>query len=271
YRDREVRHCCAQAGATVLLTPAEFRGWDFGAMGRRMADEVPGLVPVVVGPDDFPRAEGHALPPAVPPPAAGATRWICYTSGTTSAPKGARHGDAALDAVAAAMAERLAVESTDRYAGVFPFPHIGGILLLFMALQSGCVLLLDETFDPVTTVDFLAREEATHAGAGTSFHLAYLAAQRTRPNERLLPALKCCPGGGAPKPPTIHEEVQRELGGAGVVSGWGLTEAPILTMGAVGDPDDELAVSEGRPMPGVRIRVSDAGELQAKAPQVMLG
>ena len=42
---------------------------------------------------------------------------------------------------------------------------------------------------------------------------------------------------------------------APVLSGYGLTEAPILTMAALTDPDDELADTEGKPMPGVELRV----------------
>ena len=69
------------------------------------------------------------------------------------------------------------------------------------------------------------------AGSGTAFHLAYLEAQAAQPNEPIFPLLRCCPGGGAPKPPGLHERVKRELGGVGILSGWGLTEAPVLTMG----------------------------------------
>ena len=79
----------------------------------------------------------------------------------------------------------------------------------------------------------------------------------------------------------LHQQMKDELGGTGIVSGWGLTEAPILTMGADGDPDDKLATSEGRAMPGVEVIAvkldgslagrGEEGELRAKAPQMMLG
>jgi acyl-CoA synthetase (AMP-forming)/AMP-acid ligase II len=172
--------------------------------------------------------------------------------------------------VGGAFAERSEIGEGDRYALVFPFPHVGGVILLFAALRSGGANLLDEAFDPQSTVAFLARERVTHAGTGTPFHLAYLAMQRTRPDDPLFPDLKCCPGGGAPKPATIHAEVKRELGGAGVVSSYGLTEAPLLTVSGLHDPDDRLAACEGRPLEGVALRVVD-GEIQARGPQVMLG
>jgi cyclohexanecarboxylate-CoA ligase len=66
-----------------------------------------------------------------------------------------------------------------------------------------------------------------------------------------------------------------------VLSGYGLTEAPILAMAATTDPDDALAATEGRPCPGVEIRVvapdgtvlgpGETGELRVKGPQVMQG
>jgi cyclohexanecarboxylate-CoA ligase len=126
-----------------------------------------------------------------------------------------------------------------------------------------------------------AREGVTMAGSGTAFHLAYLEVQAQRPAEPLFPHLRCCPGGGAPKPAGLHERVRRELGGAGIVSGWGLTEAPVLSMGRASDRDEQLSETEGSPLPGVQLRTvssdgrtcaaGEQGELRAKAPQLMLG
>ena len=111
--------------------------------------------------------------------------------------------------------------------------------------------------------------------------MAYLAIQRSQPDVPLFPHLKNCPGGGSPKPPEIHYEVKAELGGAGVVSSWGLTESPILTFSRTTDPDDKLATTEGTAMPGVtlvvvkadgtRAQPGEEGELRAKGPQIMRG
>jgi len=116
----------------------------------------------------------------------------------------------------------------------------------------------------------LSREEVTLAGSGTPFHLAYLEAQRRQPGTPIFPAVRAFPGGGAPKPPQLHYDVKKELGGVGIVSGYGLTECPILAMGAVGDPDDKLADTEGRTSPGVELRIAD-GELRVKGPQLFRG
>jgi len=277
-RDREVTHCCGESGAQWLITPGEFRGFDFAAMGERVADAL-GLAHLVVTPGSAPRGDPAALPPHRP--RADDPRWVFYTSGTTSQPKGARHTDRELAWVGAAMADRMHLAPESRYALVFPFPHVGGILLLYSSLHSGCTHLIDEAFDPVSTPQFLAREGVTHAGTGTPFHLAYLAAQRKQPGRPLFPHLVCCPGGAAPKPPTLHQDIKTELGGLGIVSSWGLTEAPILTYSTFDDPDDKLATTEGRALPGVSLRAvrldgtvaatGEEGELQARGPQVTRG
>ena len=278
YREREVAHCCRQTGARWLITAGEFRGFDFAAMGVTVAGSL-GLAHITVERGSVPRGDPAVLPPHRPQP--DDARWVFFTSGTTSEPKGARHNDRALHAVGVQMADRMQLGPTSRYALPFPFPHVGGILLLYTALYSGCTHLLEDIFDPVETTAFLAREGVTHAGTGTPFHLAYLAAQRARPDRPLFPNLVCCPGGASPKPPTLHETVRRELGGIGIVSSWGLTEAPILTYSTFADPDDKLATTEGRPLDGVELRVvrtdgtvgatGEEGELQVRAPQVMMG
>src|SRR5205823_10591355 len=129
---------------------------------------------------------------------------------------GAQHTDLTIAAAARGMAERLALVQNDRSALVFPFTHIGGIIWMFTSLLVGLTNLLDEAFDPVGTVEFLQREDVTLAGSGTTVHLAYLKAQRSLESEKLFPHVRCCPGGGAPKPPQLHYDVKKELGGVGI-------------------------------------------------------
>jgi cyclohexanecarboxylate-CoA ligase len=67
----------------------------------------------------------------------------------------------------------------------------------------------------------------------------------------------------------------------GVVSGYGMTEAPILTMNRHDAPDDVLANTEGQAVAGTTLRivtlegkdagVGEEGEVRAKGPQVTLG
>lgn len=267
YRRREVGFVVRQAGAVRLAVPDRFRGFDHGAMARALAEETPGLEERIVG-DALPEGDPAILPPAAPPGPRD-TRFLFYTSGTTSDPKGARHSDATLGAVGAILEERVALRADDRIALVFPFTHVGGMGWLLAALRAGCALIVIETFGP-DAIDVLARHGVTQGTAGTAFHQAYLAAQRRRGATPLFPRIRSFPGGGAPKPRGLHAEMKRAFG-AGIVSGYGLTECPIVSMGAPGDPDDKLAASEGRATRGVEIRIASDGEIRVRGPQLFLG
>ncbi len=280
YRERELDSVTAQAGTTLLVTPSEWHDVDFEALATGVARRQ-GNMRVLLADHALPQGDPTSLPPLLPAPVADEqpVRWLFATSGTTAAPKIAQHTDATLLAAARGMSRRLALIPQDRNALVFPITHIGGIVWLLAGLESGCANILCETFDPDRTVEVLAREGVTLAGSGTYFHQAYLTAQR-RQLEPLFPDVRAFPGGGAPKPPGLAQEV-RSAFEVPIVSGYGSTEAPIVTMAAPSDPDDSLALTEGAPTHGVELRFvggdgricdpGQEGEIRLRAPQLMRG
>ncbi|MHB1710566.1 MAG: AMP-binding protein [Acidimicrobiales bacterium] len=283
YREREVGFITSQSRASLLVVPSTYRGFDYGAMAHDIAAGSPGLT-VLVADRKLPSGDPGDLPPVTAGPGSSALapiRWLFYTSGTTADPKGAPHTDLTVMASALAMAECLDMHADDVSALVFPFTHIGGIGWLMAALMTGCTLLVTDAFDPVATPAFLSANGVTLAGSGTPFHLAYLAAQRAATGGSIFPRVRSYPGGGAPKPPRLHYDLKSEIGGIGIVSGYGLTEAPIVVMARAFDPDQKLAGSEGRATPGVSIMVvaldgTEAppgmeGEIRLKGPQVIRG
>ena len=283
YRAREVRFIVRQISAKFLIVPSVWRGFDYRSMAQSIADEV-GDLEVIVADRSLPEGDAATLPPAPALPARddeSPVRWIYYTSGSTADPKGAKHTDATLAAAAMAFLYRLELTATDRVSLVFPFSHIGGSNFLFSGLMTGCAYVCTEAFDANTTSELLSRERVTIAGTGTPFFLTFLAVQRSRPDRPLFPHLRACNGGGGPKPAGMHYDVKRELGGIGIVSGYGLTEVAVLTMNDLRASDEQLARSEGRPSPGVEMRIIDfdgrecgpgqEGEIRAKAPQLMVG
>jgi|SRR5215471_3611533 len=283
YRHREVGFVTKQTGAKLLIVPSTWKGFDYEDMAREIAAEQPGLEVLVVD-RKLPDADPASLPPAASPsssPEDAPVRWAFYTSGTTADPKGAQHTDRTIMASAYGMTLALGTQPDDVSALVFPFTHIGGIGWLFSSMMVGFKTIVVEAFDPSTTIPVLQREGVTLAGAGTPFHMAYLAAQRENPGEPLFPRARAYPGGGAAKPVQLHYDVKKELGGAGVVSGYGLTECPILAMATVDDPDVKLAETEGRTTPGVEVKVvkldgsvasaAEEGEIRVKGPMLFRG
>jgi cyclohexanecarboxylate-CoA ligase len=278
---RELRFTTAQTGARLLVVPSTWRGRAYADEAHEVAAGTE--LAVLVADRSLPEGDPATLPPTPPVvhPDDAPTRWVFYTSGTTADPKGARHTDHTVRVAAVGMREALEVGPDDRTALVFPFPHIGGIVQLFTVLLTGSQLIFVESFTPDATIALLAEHGVTLAGAGTTFHLAYLAAQREQPGTPIFPAVRAFPGGAAPKPPQLHYDLKHEAGGVGVVSGWGLTEAPILTMNTVRGTDEQLAETEGPPTPGVELRAvradgtpaaaGEEGELRAKGAQVCRG
>ena len=276
YRQREVGFITRQSDCAVLVVPGVFRGFDYAAMAREAtADQA---VDVLVADPDLPDGDPASLPAFRPAPSE--LRWLFYSSGTTADPKGAKHCDLSLSAANTGMQWSMQVTSADKAAVVFPITHVGGLVWLFNAMETGVELLMVEIFDPSSTPRWLGENGCTCAGAGTVFWQTYLAAQRALPaGDRLLPDVRIFNGGGAPKPVTLFAEMI-EAFGAPLIGGWGLTETPINTMVHVDDPDDKKAASDGRACPDVQIRVvldgvelgrNTEGELQIKGPQVCMG
>jgi acyl-CoA synthetase (AMP-forming)/AMP-acid ligase II len=291
YRDREVRFITAQTGARLIITPSEWKGFDYAAMCRAAAADLPGLEVLVCDrgapgsvTGSLPVGDPATLPAFAPVPdaASAPVRWIFYSSGTTADPKGARHTDPSVRASADAMTGALALTDDDVFGLVFPFTHIGGQTWTFSALMSGCKLVFVEAFVPAVAIPFLRGEDITLAGAGTPFHMAYLDAQRQLPpGEALFPKVRAFPGGASAKPPQLHYDILAEMGGVGIASGYGLTEFPIATMAHVTDDPDELAYAEGRPGPDVQLKivtldgriagVDEEGEIRTKGRQMFRG
>ena len=284
YREHEVGFVTAQVKPKLFVVPGVWRDFDFEAMARAIAENRPGMG-VLVADHALPQGDPANLPapPAAPDdPADLPVRWYYYTSGTTADPKGAQHTDMTIDAAARGMCEQLEVEESDRIGCVFPFTHIAGAVYVASALRYGCTMIVVEAFDPETTPPLLAEHGVTLAGAGTPFHMAYLNYQRNNPETApLFPEARAYIGGGAPKPPKLHYDIKSEMGGVGIVSGYGMTEAPIVTMASVRSSDEELATTEGAPVEGVDMRLAaldgsiaapgDEGEIRLRAPMLMRG
>jgi acyl-CoA synthetase (AMP-forming)/AMP-acid ligase II len=279
-RQREVAYITAQAGSSFLVVPQTWRGFDHLAMAEQVAAGTTGLRVLLADADGVHVTEdSQPLPP--PDRSADEVRWLFYTSGTTADPKGARHTDAGLLHAARAMVERVGVQAADRMGQPAPLTHIGGVILTYVSLLTGCCLVLEDLFDPQQTPAHFHTQDVTLIGTGTPFFMAYLDYDRAHPDLRpLFPRVRAFLSGGAPKPPSLDAEMRTRLG-AGIVSGYGMTECPMLAWNAPEDAEPLLATTEGRPVAGVTVAVLDLdgapvptgseGELCVRGPQLLQG
>lgn len=262
YRDREVGFALRESKAEFFAVPGTWRGFDHTEMARRL-----GAKGVFQAYDDLPEGDPSVLPP--PPSDGTAVRWIYWTSGTTSDPKGVLHTDRSLLAGGSCLAHALRPSARDVGSIAFPYAHIGGPDYTVMLLLYGFPAVLFEQFALPEALTAYRAHGVTMAGGSTAFYSMFLAEQRKRPDEPVVPTLRLLAGGGAPKPPELYHSVVREMG-VQLTHGYGMTEVPMITMGAPDDGPELLATTEGRAPQGMEIRIVD-GEVRLRGEAVCRG
>ncbi|MFI8914890.1 class I adenylate-forming enzyme family protein [Streptomyces sp. NPDC053513] len=263
YRDKEVGFALRESKAEFFSVPGKWRGFDHAEMARRL-----GARGIFEAYEDLPDGDPAVLPP---PPASGTdVRWIYWTSGTTSDPKGVLHTDRSLLAGGSCLAHALQLTAEDVGSMAFPYAHIAGPDYTVMLLLYGFPAVMFEQFALPEALDAYNRHGVTVAGGSTAFYSMFLAEQRKRPGKPVIPTLRLLAGGGAPKPPGIYHAVRKELG-CQLTHGYGMTEVPMITMGAPDDTAENLATTEGRPPAGMEIRITADGEVRLRGEAVCRG
>ncbi|MDX6284583.1 MAG: cyclohexanecarboxylate-CoA ligase [Frankiales bacterium] len=280
YREREVGAVLRASQPQFFVVPGVWRDRDFESMAKTLAAELssPPAV-IVVGDDVVPDGDSSTLP--APPQSGDDVRWVYYTSGTTSDPKGVRHTDQTLMAGGRGLAAALDMQPDDIGSMAFPFSHIAGPDYLFMMVAVGHPALLLEAFVPADAVEQFKKHKVTMIGGGTAFYSMFLAEQAKTPKQKpFIPTLRKISGGGAPKPAELFYAVQRDVG-VPLCHGYGMTEVPMIAQASPHDTDDQLAHTEGAPVRGIEVRIVKAdgavaangeeGEVRVRGPIVCKG
>jgi long-chain acyl-CoA synthetase len=205
---------------------------------------------------------------------------ICYTSGTTGHPKGARltHANFRSNLEAFGSLRLLEVTADDVLLGLLPFFHIFGLnVILNTAARQAATVLAVQRFSPTGTLEALAEHRVTIAYGAPPVFGAWTAV----PPELVprLPALRAAVSGADALPVRTWQRFAEGFG-VEIMEGYGLTEtAPVLTSNAASPAVRPGTV--GHPLPGVRLRVVDplrrdlgtdeVGEILASGPNVFEG
>ena len=281
YRERELSHILKSTRANWYIAPQEWKGTDFAQLLGRAVGVNSVIRQLWLNSE---RALPLGDPSTLTPWPSGVgqgneVRWIYHTSGTSAAPKGARHGDSSVIASSWGWAQAGRMDENDVTALVFPVTHIGGANLHQASLLTGCSSVIVEQFDS-GTIDVLRDGGVTLPGAGQVFFLKYLEEQRRRDAGILFPKARAYATGGAPKSPELHYVLKREMG-AGMLTSYGMTECPLAATCPPDAPDEKIAHTEGLPNLGIELVVVDAtgcdvprgalGEIRVKGDQLFQG
>ncbi len=191
---------------------------------------------------------------------------ITYTSGTTGTPKGVLLRAQAMEQVAASLLNATRADETDRHLALLPLAtlleNISG--LYAPLLVGGCTLLYGQAHvgvqgasgvDPLRILACLHESRATTAITLPQLLQALVAARAAGgPAPERLRYLAV---GGAPVSPTLLGAAQ--ACGLPVFEGYGLSECASVV--AVNQPGRQRPGSVGQPLPHVRVRIADDGEI----------
>jgi fatty-acyl-CoA synthase len=254
----------------MLITTGRLLKVDFVAMLRAILPEIDAALPaerlpklreVIVDGADVPQGatpgtelDGVAdfdLPRVDPDDVA----LIQYTSGTTSAPKGAMLTHDSMLRDAFHVGHRLGLQPGDRYLSQRPLFHVAGVTLsLLTSLVAGATYVTTPTFDAAEAIRLMREEGITHISGNDTMFLMMLAEPHP-PEERI--ALR---GGWAAASATVLRAAQARFGLPGLCAAYGQSEAsPNVAMGPWNDDPVKRLEGFAQPLPGLEVRIVDAG------------
>jgi acyl-CoA synthetase (AMP-forming)/AMP-acid ligase II len=202
---------------------------------------------------------------------------VVWTSGTTGLPKGAVFDHRRLAAVAAGT--DVLSEPGDRRLSPLPFAHVGSMTRTWDEAVHGVTTVITPT--PWKAADCLAvmTKERITVGQGVPTQWALLLAEPGLDTADLS-SLRMV-GTGASRVPAELVAALREQFGVPVVVRYTSTEASLGTGTVPGDPDQVVATTVGRPVPGVSLAIADevgaevvagdVGRVRIRSGAVMLG
>ncbi len=291
YQLNELRHVLGDARPSMVVAMLEIEGRtycdEFATLRAEVLADLPlvalhGSAPGFMSWDDF-MTSGTGMDSATLKAAAAAVSaddaaLIVYTSGSTGAPKGALLSHRAIVTSARIQCEHWWGDPF-RLLNFAPINHIGGaIQLTCHAIVAGGTNVLMPRFDPIAMRAVLKEERITVLHLVPTMYQLLL--EKGLPSREDMASLQAMIWSGAAAPRSLIEQLRRYC--PHLFTSYGLTEtgAEVLYT-AAGASDETLALSVGKPVPQIPLRLGlldgsgeaaePSGEIQVQGPTVMSG
>lgn len=267
FRQHELSFMLAHGESKVFVVPKIFNKFDHEEMAEDLKSRLPHLEHVVVlggnGENSFDSlicnpdfdAERNSITPESRHGPNDVIQLV-YTSGTTGEPKGVMHTANTMYSNLAPFAERLKMGEADAILMASPMAHQTGFMYgLLLPLMLGARSILMDSWNKAVAAKLVESEGVTWTMASTPFLMDLTNAVEEGETDTSSLRIFLCAGTVIPGP--VVERAQKVLG-ARVISAWGMSENGAVTTVRLEDPDDQSAVSDGIPLPGVELEIRDA-------------
>jgi acyl-CoA synthetase (AMP-forming)/AMP-acid ligase II len=193
---------------------------------------------------------------------------IVFTSGTTTRPKGVVHSLNTIAAGARNLA--LSVAMTDRDIAFLstPLASITGLLQTHLAVDNGGSIVLEDHFDPHSSLDRVIANRITVFG-GAPVIIEELFGEAARRGCTDLPIRVISVGGAMIPLETLL--VAKDRYAIEPVRVYGSSEAPVSTLTLPGEPIETRLLDDGAPAPGCLVGLDADGQILLTGPQLFLG
>ncbi|GGF34224.1 3-phosphoshikimate 1-carboxyvinyltransferase [Subtercola lobariae] len=181
---------------------------------------------------------------------------LLFTSGTTGEPKGVQHTHRTLSVATALHVGQSGLDETDRIYVPSPLAHQTGFLYgMLLAWRLKVAVVIQPVWSAQIALDqAFGQARATFVQAAAAFVDDLVGA--VKDGAAAPETLRMFVATGSAVPRALAREARDVLGTA-VLGAFGTTETCLGTLAGPGDLADDAWGTDGRPLPGIRIRIVD--------------
>lgn len=278
-RKHDLTSLLGRTHPVAVIVNAEHRGFDHVTMFRELLADAPDVRDVIVAGDDAAEftplsvaisSEAYDGPFAEPDDPA----LVIFTSGTTSLPKGCVHTSNTYMFTVRGTGAAIGAGPDEVMFMPSPVMHATGLAVgVMIPVVFRMPTVLQAIWNVDDALDLIARHRCTMTLGATAFATMFLGAYD--PERHDVSNFRLFGLAGAPIPAETVADIQRTFD-CKVVTLYGSSEGLILAATRLDDSIERIASSDGHPVPGVELEITDPqgdpvangteGEIRFQAP-----